>query len=618
MGLLMAFVLQPANEATHGGQEEAQTRLEFDVSLALRLCDYSWEAYDVLVPMAISISGFDQAVLNGKYNLQLADMVYVREEREETEEMEAGTEGEVARDEEELARDRMFRETAQGDRSDEKSCDSKVRSGSDRSDGQGIDRSSKDSGQDGTNRSRLAGLGKCRDSGSSGACSSSGVCLRRVSGDTPRWEIVTASNLMASVQSDACSPMDIEGLWEENGYGEKLVHIDQVGIPRRFEYHMREGSMPWVFVEEVGSLTAGTTCLDATDEGSDTNVVNFIMAFRGTDSLDNVATNVRAGLRALPTVTDDGVEAAEQGEFAPLETQLRICMEERLHRAVAPSIVDDNTSLSLGATGDEPLADAPETPHSPLQGQGGSMDSLTERLHRSPQPNTQQVGICRRCMQCFLRCCLSVLCPFSPADHEYDDHPFNTNTLRRMCVHRGFFSQYQLLRHDVMQKLRQRLQECRQDGKEARVFLTGHSLGGSVAYLFALDLASSGLDLEPTVYTFGSPRPGNAAFRSIYNMLVPRTFRIVASRDLVSTLPAFCYRQVGREVWLDDTGVATFAMSWAMRHILPPRDDLACHRLVEYYRRLNKAFSREHKQSFVTAFKTAEEVLEALRIPEVA
>merc|ERR1711920_1053469 len=146
---------------------------------------------------------------------------------------------------------------------------------------------------------------------------------------------------------------------------------------------------------------------------------------------------------------------------------------------------------------------------------------------------------------------------------------------------------YNTLRSIIMSLVRERLELHRQTGKTVRMHVTGHSLGGAVACLFALDIASarrvdpsrpgdhlSLTDRKPVVYTYGSPRPGNAAFRSIYNMMVPDTYRIVAGRDLVPTLsPAVYYRQIGREVWLDNTGAATFVMSRGMRDVLPQRDD---------------------------------------------
>ncbi len=65
----------------------------------------------------------------------------------------------------------------------------------------------------------------------------------------------------------------------------------------------------------------------------------------------------------------------------------------------------------------------------------------------------------------------------------------------------------------------------------AQVYVTGHSLGGSLANLAAYDIARA---LEPCprmtriiCYTFGSPRTGNHAFARDYQRVVPDTWSII-------------------------------------------------------------------------------------------
>jgi hypothetical protein len=68
----------------------------------------------------------------------------------------------------------------------------------------------------------------------------------------------------------------------------------------------------------------------------------------------------------------------------------------------------------------------------------------------------------------------------------------------------------------------------------------GHSLGGSLATLQALDAAANSANAKcknPAVYTYASPRTGDAQFASTYNRMVPNTFRIVNRVDLVPKLP---------------------------------------------------------------------------------
>src|SRR5437899_2933503 len=67
--------------------------------------------------------------------------------------------------------------------------------------------------------------------------------------------------------------------------------------------------------------------------------------------------------------------------------------------------------------------------------------------------------------------------------------------------------------------------------------ICGHSLGGALATLQALDVAANSKFKNPTVYTYASPRTGDAQFASTYDSKVPSTFRIVNTADLVPKLP---------------------------------------------------------------------------------
>lgn len=68
----------------------------------------------------------------------------------------------------------------------------------------------------------------------------------------------------------------------------------------------------------------------------------------------------------------------------------------------------------------------------------------------------------------------------------------------------------------------------------------GHSLGGALATLLALDAtANAGAPFNaPVAYTYASPRTGDDGFRAKYEQLVRTTFRIVDNVDIVPNLPA--------------------------------------------------------------------------------
>lgn len=68
---------------------------------------------------------------------------------------------------------------------------------------------------------------------------------------------------------------------------------------------------------------------------------------------------------------------------------------------------------------------------------------------------------------------------------------------------------------------------------EQRVFITGHSLGGCLSTLCALDLS----DYNPVVYTFSSPRVFNLQGAQLYDALVSRTYRVFNTEDFFTTIP---------------------------------------------------------------------------------
>src|ERR1700730_9247718 len=56
--------------------------------------------------------------------------------------------------------------------------------------------------------------------------------------------------------------------------------------------------------------------------------------------------------------------------------------------------------------------------------------------------------------------------------------------------------------------------------------ICGHSLGGALATLLALDVAANTDFKDPTIYTYASPRTGDPLFARTYNQAVPNTYRI--------------------------------------------------------------------------------------------
>jgi len=70
------------------------------------------------------------------------------------------------------------------------------------------------------------------------------------------------------------------------------------------------------------------------------------------------------------------------------------------------------------------------------------------------------------------------------------------------------------------------------------VLITGHSLGGALSILCAVDLEYNFPDKDYEVILFGAPRVGNRAFQQSYHKRVPNTIRFENGNDMVSKLPS--------------------------------------------------------------------------------
>lgn len=104
------------------------------------------------------------------------------------------------------------------------------------------------------------------------------------------------------------------------------------------------------------------------------------------------------------------------------------------------------------------------------------------------------------------------------------------------------------------------------------LIVTGHSLGGALAMLFGWrwDLAAKTGEWQPvdSVYTFGQPRVGNAAFAASYDAaLGARTWRVVDQEDVVPRVPFWTwgYRHCAQEAFLPSFGGVQFNPGFRLR-----------------------------------------------------
>jgi hypothetical protein len=82
--------------------------------------------------------------------------------------------------------------------------------------------------------------------------------------------------------------------------------------------------------------------------------------------------------------------------------------------------------------------------------------------------------------------------------------------------------------------------------------MTGHSLGAAVATIAGAYLRKNGFPCA--IYTYGSPRVGNAAFANYVTAQSGGTYRITHLDDPVPVLPSLDlgYHHTSPEYWLSD------------------------------------------------------------------
>jgi predicted lipase len=115
--------------------------------------------------------------------------------------------------------------------------------------------------------------------------------------------------------------------------------------------------------------------------------------------------------------------------------------------------------------------------------------------------------------------------------------PYAESKNKKVKVHHGFISAYKSVREEVL--------KAAKETPHQRIICTGHSLGGALATLCALDVQYNLPDKKVSCYTYGSPKVGNADFAQSYNQRVPNTFRFVNSADTVPSMPPGGYEHVG-------------------------------------------------------------------------
>ncbi|WP_379129682.1 lipase family protein [Paenibacillus sp. sgz500958] len=107
-------------------------------------------------------------------------------------------------------------------------------------------------------------------------------------------------------------------------------------------------------------------------------------------------------------------------------------------------------------------------------------------------------------------------------------------------THRGFTDIYTSARDGIINALTKL-------STDKTLTITGHSLGGALATLCAVDVAANTAYHSPDLYTYGSPRVGDPAFAQAFSKYVRRSFRIANLFDIVTYAPPTIYKQPKRD-----------------------------------------------------------------------
>jgi hypothetical protein len=123
-------------------------------------------------------------------------------------------------------------------------------------------------------------------------------------------------------------------------------------------------------------------------------------------------------------------------------------------------------------------------------------------------------------------------------------------------VHSGFADAYDSVRKGIISYLIDLRTKYERLWHHVEVEISGHSLGGALSTLLAVELDALGFRVA-SVTTFGSPRVGDFRFAEYYNhVLGSRTLRLTHAHDAVPALPPrlLGYQHVATEIFQTAAG----------------------------------------------------------------
>lgn len=111
-------------------------------------------------------------------------------------------------------------------------------------------------------------------------------------------------------------------------------------------------------------------------------------------------------------------------------------------------------------------------------------------------------------------------------------------------VHRGFYTRFEQLKDSLKDSLLAKVNDC------MGLIFVGHSLGGALATIAALYFSTLFPSKKITCITFGSPKVGNARFKSFFKSRVI-SIRMISDKDLIPKISLPSYKHVNGKVEID-------------------------------------------------------------------
>ncbi|MCV2403028.1 lipase family protein [Marinomonas sp. C2222] len=158
-------------------------------------------------------------------------------------------------------------------------------------------------------------------------------------------------------------------------------------------------------------------------------------------------------------------------------------------------------------------------------------------------------------------------------------------------LHHGFASGSKAVFEDLLPYL----------SKDKPVFITGHSLGGAIAVILAMQLQKEGYPLQQVV-TFGQPKVTNVSGAKAFSNLP--LIRIVTPEDIVPLVPPISplqikdldiYWHMGIEVILrgegeyaETRGIKSALRATKFSNALPSEKNLQAHKMASYLQLVNE------------------------------